>query len=416
MPPAPELERALAARLDRFERVRARALESERAWEDAFFGAAEAAPAALAAAERARLFDRHAFNALRRAFAPFRAHGRAKPFLWETPGLEEVEAVYGGPADEPARAFAPPDPMPAVAASRPFPAGPGRRDYWLRFASPSNRTNDEVVARVSEPAGAADPPTLIFGHGIGVEFDHWRGAVDEIAALVAMGVRVVRPEAPWHGRRVLPGRYGGERFVAAAPWGALDHFTAAAREWAVLIDRFRRTGRGPVAIGGSSLGAMTAQIVAHRARDWPPALRPDAMLLVTHCGRVEEAMWGALARTWNVAAAIAPRGWTPGRAGRYMPLLDAGDEAPVPPENIVSVLGARDAVTPFQGARALVERWGVAPKNRFVWNMGHFGAPIAMLRDRAPLARFREVLDRLSPAACGGDAPAGRIATPPGMR
>ncbi len=395
MPPSPGLERALGARLDRFERVRARALESGRAWEEAFFGTAGAAPAALEAAERARLHDSHAFNALRRAFAPFRAHGRAKPFLWEVPALEEVEALYGGLTAEPARAFVPPDPMPAVAASRPFPAAPGRRDYWLRFASPSARANDEVVARVCEPVGDADPPTLIFGHGIGVEFDHWRGAVDEIEALVAMGVRVVRPEAPWHGRRVLPGRYGGERFVAAAPCGALDHFIAAAREWAVLVDLFRRAGRGPVAIGGSSLGAMTAQIVAHRARDWPPALRPDAMLLVTHCGRVEDAMWGALARTWNVAGAIAPRGWTPGRAGRFLPLLDTGEDAPVPPENIVSVLGAHDAVAPFQGARALVRRWDPPPENLFVWKTGHFGAPIAMLRDRAPLARFREVLDRL---------------------
>ena len=397
-PLPPRLQRALAARLARFEQARARALEAERAWEDAFFGPAAPAPDALTQAERRRLFDRHAYNTLRRLFAPFAAQGRTEPFRWRIPGPAEVEAVYGGFLDEPARAFAAPEPTPPVRASHAFPAAPGRRDYWLRFASPSARMADEVVARVYEPAGAADPPTLIFGHGIGVEFDHWRGVADEIGALVAMGLRVVRPEAPWHGRRAPPGRYGGEQFVATAPCGALDHFTAAAREWAVLIDWCRQAGRGPVAIGGSSLGAMTAQIVSDRARRWPERLRPDAMLLVTHCGRIEEAMQGALARAWGLAGATMAAGWTEERAHRFTPLLDPVDATTVAPENIVTVLGAYDAVTPYAGARALIDRWGVPPGNRFIWRRGHFTVPLTMLRNPAPLARFREVMAGLARA------------------
>ena len=65
--------------------------------------------------------------------------------------------------------------------------------------------------------------------------------------MVGMGIRVVRPEAPWHGRRVPDGLYGGEKFIATAPQGAPDLFTSAALEWSVLIDWFRRTTDAPIA-------------------------------------------------------------------------------------------------------------------------------------------------------------------------
>ena len=66
------------------------------------------------------------------------------------------------------------------------------------------------------------------------------------------------------------------------------------------------------------------------------------------------------------------------------------------PENIVTVLGAYDGVTPYAGARALIDRWGVPPANRFIWRRGHFSVPLTMLRNPAPLARFREVMARLA--------------------
>lgn len=181
-----------------------------------------------------------------------------------------------------------PEPMPEVTALHRVP-GPVGTEYWIRFKSPSARMNDEVVARVYEPDGVVDPPTLIFGHGVCVEFDHWHGLVDEVFAFYRMGIRVIRPEAPWHGRRVPPGRYGGEAFIACAPRGALDIFAAQLPEWAVLIDWARRTSAGPVAVRGSSLGALNAQLLAAQARDWPARLHPDALFLVTHCGRHEDA-------------------------------------------------------------------------------------------------------------------------------
>ena len=226
--PMPDRSR-LEDRLQKFEAVRGRVLESECAWEDAFFGDGGAGPAFLAEIERTRLFRRNTYNAQRWKFASWRAAGRAAPIRWAIPSPDDVAADFESLVADPAQAFAAPDPMPPVAEARRFPAAPGRQDRWIRFASPSARMNDKVIARVYEPDGIADPPTLIFGHGICVEFDHWRGLVDEIEALVAMGIRVVRPEAPWHGRRAPDGRYGGEMFIASAPRGALDHFTAPQR-------------------------------------------------------------------------------------------------------------------------------------------------------------------------------------------
>ena len=398
MPDAPALHSRslLESRLRRFESVRARVLDSESAWEAAFFGDSDGAPDGLAKTERARLFRRNGYNAQRRLFAPWRSVGAAAPIRWAIPSPDEVAADFGNLVGDPASAFAVPDPMPPVVESQRFPAAPGRQDYWIRFASPSARMNDEVVARVYEPEGIADPPTLIFGHGICVEFDHWRGLVDEIEDLVAMGIRVVRPEAPWHGRRVPDGRYGGEMFIASAPRGALDHFTAAAREWSVLMDWCRRTSDAPVAIGGSSLGAMTSQVIVDKARFWPERLRPDAMLLITHTGRIADAaVHGSMAQAWGIAENTMARGWNSELIGRYMPLLDPVGDPVIPPENIVTVLGSRDDVTPFASARLMIEEWRVPQKNRFIWRRGHFSVPVAMLRNRAPLQRFKAVLEGL---------------------
>ena len=386
--------RGLEQRLRKFESVRAAALTAEHPWEAAFFGAGDPAPAELARVERARLLHRNGYNAARRLFAPYLATGQAAPIRWEIPAPAEVAAAYDDLIADPALAFALPEPLPPVAESRRFPAAAGRQDFWLRFASPSARMKDDVTVRVYEPEGVADPPTLVFGHGICVEFDHWRGLVDEIEALVAMGIRVVRPEAPWHGRRVPDGRYGGEMFIATAPRGALDLFTAAAREWAVLIDWCRRTSAGPVAIGGSSLGAMTAQIVADKARYWPERLQPDAMLLITHTGRIEDtAVRGSLAGAWGIAESTMAHGWTEDLIQRFMPLLDPVGDPVIPPARIVTVLGSQDDVTPFASARTLIDRWRLPEENRFIWRRGHFTVPLTMLRNPAPLRRFKAVLE-----------------------
>ena len=244
MEPAPWLRSMLEPRLKRFETARNGVVDMEDLWEEAFWGRDTPSDETLKEIEHARLFRRNGYNALRRIFIPLKLRGAVTPIQWNTPTPSEVEAIYGRFADDPEAAFRPPEIMPEIVKSRVIETE-SRRDYWLRFTSPSARMNDQTIARVYEPKGVENPPTIILGHGICVEFDHWRGLTDEAQALAEMGNRVIRPEAPWHGRRVPPGRYGGEQFVATAPLGALDLFTSAVQEWAVLMHWCRQTTTGP---------------------------------------------------------------------------------------------------------------------------------------------------------------------------
>ena len=72
---------------------------------------------------------------------------------------------------QPGSLFAPPNDMPEVSVSRAVTNREGRH-YWLRFQSPSASMADRVTARVLEPLDVDNPPTVIFLHGICVEFDH----------------------------------------------------------------------------------------------------------------------------------------------------------------------------------------------------------------------------------------------------
>lgn len=391
IPPRLEHHARLAAVLARFEQSRAAVNAIEAEWTRVMFGPADSSPGYRAAVEAARIDARHAYNAARRHFRFLL--GRNVPrvrMTIETP--EQTAAVYGAALAGLAPFVAPPDPMPLVERSQPISSATGT-DYWLRFSSPSGRLADQVVARVHEPVGAADPPTIVFGHGICVEFDHWHGMIDECRALSRLGFRVVRPEAPWHGRRVPDGSFGGERVIAAFPTGALDTFTGALREWTVLADWARSRSAAPLVFGGSSLGALTAQLAAARSRDWPQRLRPDALFLVTHTGDIAEAvMNGALTTMWGDPKEAERRGWTAELAGRYFGLLAPSAELPVPPERIVSVLGKRDVVLPFDSGRRLIETWRVPPSNAFVWDRGHFSVPMSLIRNDAPQRRLAEVV------------------------
>jgi len=395
--PIPALYGRLEALLAQFEVRRAEVSAGEAAWREAFFGSNGVTPERLAAIEAGRLDRRNAYNTMRRHFAIVGSRREVHGVRWAVPTPNDVEELYGAELADPGAAFAPPATMPTVERSKSFQTAVGV-NYWLRFGAPTARMGDMVIARVYEPEGAKDPPTLIFGHGVCVEFDHWHGLVDEVAEMVRMGIRVVRPEAPWHGRRVPDGRYGGEQFIASPPLGALDLFHAEIKEWAVLMDWCRAHSSGPVAVGGSSLGALLSQLICDKSRHWPARLQPDAALLITHCGKHHDAAQrGALARVWGMADATAARGWTPELIARYLPLLDPGDDPPVvPPENIVTVLGRYDDVTPFDSGMRIVGAWGIPEENTFIWPRGHFSVPIGLMYDRAPLRRFREILTRLA--------------------
>ena len=242
MEPVPKATTRLSELLSYFEQTRQGVVETEAQWQEAFFGAPSLSAEERVTCERERLSRRAGYNELRRKFTFLTRQSKVPPVRWEISSPMELAADYAAVVRGDDGPFAAPGNMPGVEVSQRL-ARNGRSDYWLRFESPSSLA-DTVYARVSEPADSEDPPTLVYLHGVGVEFDHWHGMIDEADRLVTNGFRVVRPEAPWHGRRVPDGRYGGESF----PW------TATAGRAGVL----QRTGqgsRGAVGLGPRPYGS-----------------------------------------------------------------------------------------------------------------------------------------------------------------
>ncbi len=383
--------RRIERMLNKTEAARRAAGEARVAWEDAFFGGETLPPAALVAIERRRRAASHAYMMGRFGFRFLRRHD-VPAARWEIPSGEAVETAYGAYRKHPDRAYAAPDPMPRVEVSAAIPASIGRK-YWLRFASPSKRIGGMAYAAVHEPQDGEASATLVFGHGIGVENDLWRETVDSVLLLVREGIRVIEISGPWHGLRAQRGRYGGEPFFATAPLGVLDLFTAEVPEMAVLIDWARRRGSSRVGLGGISLGALVAQLALVHAGHWPAACRPDAALLITHAGHIEQtAAGGSLTKGLGLIKAMEEAGWTNDEFTRWRALTDPVGEPALPASKIVSVLASRDDVTPFASGAKLVDDWGIPRENLFILRQGHFSLPLALLRDRRPFARFARIL------------------------
>ena len=391
-PGQPGLEQRLVRVLARFEQNRRAAANAEAAWEPAYFGGQPRDTDRLVEIEKHRLDCCAAYNAMRREFRFLKRAFSIPPIRWEIMSPMETASGYAQIMRHRDSLFAAPDPMPEVEASNAMTDAAGRH-YWLRFASPSASMADTVTARVLEPVDVDNPPTVIFLHGIGVEFDHWHGMIDDVAMLSRKGIRTVRVEGPWHGRRVPDGRYGGEKFVGSLPLGSLAYFSAQVREAAILIDWCRRHTTGPVAIGGSSLGAHVARLVATQANGWSDALQPDALLLITPCEKFEDAaIGGAFARIWKTAENAVQAGWSPTLRGKFFSLLNPPGHPCMPADQVVAVLGTHDNVTPFPSGKRLVERLGLPADNAFIRRQGHFSTPINLVRDKAPLNRFCRIL------------------------
>jgi hypothetical protein len=386
--PLQRIARALAVHVE----ARVRACAMDIAWERAFFGAEPVAVATRAATEAARLDARHDYNLARRQFAFFLAPDVPRLRL-SVDTMSTVAAIYGAQPASLAPFCAPPAVMPPIEVSKPVPTRTGT-NFWLRFKSPSARLGDMVYARVHVPPGVTNPPTVIFGHGVCIDFDHYRGMIDEVDALVARGLRVIRPEAPWHGRRTPAGYFAGERTLGAFPLGVLDAMSGAVGEWAVLADWARQTSTGRLGFAGSSLGAQTAQLAAAQSKGWLAHLRPDALLLVTHCGDVTDAtVRGDLSRIFGGLEHAVAKGWTEDSVRSYLRLLEPGDLAPIAPDRIVSVLGSRDRITPFSSGRPMVEAWCVPERNAFVFDRGHFSVLMQLITHSQPIIRFADILN-----------------------
>jgi len=389
--PSQSQRKAIHQALHQFERARLKAFSIDHLWRECFFGKQAVSQERLPIVEEMRLDFRSDYNMSRKKFRRLRKLVKTSVAM-NPPTPADVSQQFGEKGEQLAPLFELPDQFPKIEVSRPINATHGR-DYWLRFASPSAHMNDMVYARVHEPDGVDNPPTLIFGHGMGVEFDHYHQLLDEVTCLTSMGIRVIRPEAPWHGRRVLPGHYGGEQFLSKIPVSMFEFVGAQHQEWASIMAWCRQNSSGPVAIGGSSLGAQSAKAIAMNATHWPTHLQADAMLLITHCQHMATAATdGVLSDIWNLGNAMRRAGWHQDTEKTWLQMIDPAGPACVNGENIVTVCGSQDTVTPIASALTQMDAWNVPAENQFTYRRGHFSIPLGMMNNNEALIKFASIL------------------------
>lgn len=398
--------RPLAARmlprvLARTERYKHTLLTAEARWRESFFGKG----VADAQVEADRQLAAIQLMKLRAAFAPMHFSHPLAPIAFDVETPAAVERRHGARLRQRARAFTLAEDqsngnqgLAGIETSRGYQSARGR-EGWLRF--PAAAAGETGWARVVTPASGGDErPTMIFAHGIGMEPEYWGEQRDPLGWFTEIGLRIVRPEAPWHGRRRLAGYFGGEPILARGPGGLLDFMHWHVTELGLLTAWARLTGRGPVAVGGMSLGALTVQLLAEVARYWPAVMRPDAVLLVAPARSVASvALEGSLTRALGVPRAMHAAGWTPAEIVKWAPLLEPIAEPAVDPEQIVVVLGEADDVTLAHEGERLVKGWRIPSDNVFRCAAGHFSTSMGISRDSAPLRRLSHVLARATTPA-----------------
>lgn len=390
---APERLRAAAQRCAR---ARAQRDAADGAWRDALFNGA--APERAGALEDRRRRAAEAYLTARFAF--LRAHRAARfdSLRFTVAAPDAVAARHGARLAAPETAFPLSDPA-RGAETRPARRRAGMAT-WLRWPATVGGAEDEAWARVSTGDGRMGRrPVLILAHGVGMEVDHWSRFVSPHRRLLARGWAVIEPEGPDHGRRRPPGRQAGEGPLGGGPMGLLDYMAAHVGELGGLIRWARARFGGPVALGGVSLGALTAARALTAAANWPEEARPDAAILSTVTGdlaTIDED--SAFLSRLGAPAAFRAAGWRPEDFARWTPLLEAGASA-VPPERVIAIVGEADRVLPTAGGMALARRWALPPENLFTPARGHFTASFGMTRDPAPLDRLAEIMDAARPRA-----------------
>jgi hypothetical protein len=361
-------------------------------WEAAFFGAREQDPVGLALKEERRVRAAQALMLGRLDFLSAHLVKRFPAIAWAMAGKEEVTRRHGQRLSGPGARFPLAHEPPAMEKSRVI-EGPGFDTHWLRARTSVGGNQDTLWARVERPHGAGPHPVLIFTHGIFMENEFWQEPDSPAKSLAASGLAVIRPEGPYHGRRRVAGSFGGEQVMAHGPMGLLDYFEAHVRELGMLTGWARQTFGGPVAVGGVSLGALAAQLVAGAAGHWPTEMRPDAFFLVTTSdSMVNVALEGSLPLALGASRMLADHGWSRESLAHWHALLDPIDGPTVAPDKVVMVLGQRDEITPYAKGQRLVRRWGVPEANVFLRDLGHFTTSLGLYRDPAPFARLRAVM------------------------
>jgi len=379
----------LARAVNNVKRLNDRYRDAVAAWDEAFLAPESPSAKDLAKAERSRGRTAARFMSGRRLFLPW--FRQLPPVAWDIPSPAEVAESHGPrlAALETAYAALPLTPIAKTHALE----NERVRTYWIRFRSPV--LGDTVTARVTEPTDAIDPPTVIMLHGIAVEMEMWPQYPDPLDTLLDEGIRIVRPEGPWHGRRMIKGCYGGEPIMARAPEGMLTCLQAWSAEVTTMMNWARDQGSARVAVAGVSLGALTSQMIATVCGTWERPLRPDAAFLVTTTGRTLDVVFaGSLARGIGLPERLENAGWDRATLEQWLPLLQPSSPPVMGPENVVMVLGDADDLTPYAGGLELARQWSVPADNLFIRHQGHFSAALGLTPDPAPITRLGTLLRR----------------------
>jgi hypothetical protein len=382
--------------LARHGRAQSRGDEARAAWEACLFDPTGTGdPAAL---DRQRRAAATAHLATRALFYPLLFPRRPPLARWRIDEPKQVEHEFGRMLDDASDLYVAPIAVETLAKSRDF-VRDGLREYWLRAPTPSarlrHRTGSELLyARVVEPAcGTGD--TLVFGNGLCVESELMSMDRGPGPQLAAMGWRVIEPVSPYHGLRAMPGFYGGEPFFAASPTSSMDLIAGQAIESALLIAWARALFGGKVALAGISMSSFVAQLAASHCHLWPAEARPDAAMLISHSGRVEDVTFGgALAAMLGLDRALVEAGWSREGLARLSHMIDPAETPALPPARIVSALGETDRWVPYRDGLALAQRWRLPEDNLFRYPFGHLGMPVQLTRDSSPFARLRQVMNQ----------------------
>ena len=319
---------------------------------------------------------------------------------WQIDDPERLKREFGPMTADPATLYSATIDPGTVSISRPFTRG-GIREYWLRALTPSARLrcragSEFLYARVVEPTDQAPQASLIIGSGLCLEFELLAVARDPGAHLAAMGWRVIEPISPYHGLRSMPGYYGGEPFFAAGPTSSIDLIAGQAIESALLAAWCRVRFGGSVALAGISMTSFVAQQVASHCHLWPASARPDAVMLISHSGCIEDVTFGgALAAMLGLDRALTEAGWSRGTLARLSEVIDPAAAPVLSPSRIVSVLGETDRWLPYEAGLALARQWKLPEANIFRYPLGHLGMPVQLTRDAAPFVRLKQVLTGL---------------------
>lgn len=282
--------------------------------------------------------------------------------------------------------------LPVINVSKKLPTQKGQQ-YWLTFSNGL----ENVWATVFEPPLSKNQGTFIYCHGWGVEGELSGLPLEpEIGHLIDCGVRVIRLESSAHGRRCPPGYYDGEHIFASAPPALVEFMMQQVHEIGVLLHWCKLENKGPVALGGTSLGALSSQTYVSLNKRLQLYPQPDILYLsATDPNILALAGDSQLCIKSGLSAALTQAGWSKEKLDGYQPLVQVSAEPPINPNHIIMVMGNKDQVTSYHRAKELAIKWQVRPNHLFERRQGHFSLQLGLLGDQAPINSLYHLLQYL---------------------